>query len=371
MYLILVILFLAAAFGLLSRVYSRNWNKKLDVSLRISNDGIFEGESGEITETVSNNKLIPIFWAYIQFKVPDALRFEGAVSGHDYFRQDRVSVFSYEEVTRKLRFTAARRGCYRLSDLRFVAGDLNFNYKMMRGFSSSPEIYVYPRAREIGRFQIDYNKIIGDIVAPRNFIEDPFFFRGIRDYYPFDSIKNVSWKATARTGSLKVNEYHTTRSRQVVLLLDLDGYNRLDGRQIKEDAISIAAFFARKLALNGIAVGLATNAADSVSGGRIETDCKSGRGHFFTLMRAMAKIDADRLLLPFDGILESLRRGDHTKTQYILISYYYSTGLVRRVSQLEAAGLRIQWIFLHDKARQIEFSRRPGMYVCEKKGLAK
>ena len=67
MYLILVAALLAAAFGLLSRVYSQNWDKKLDVTLKITNDGIFEGEKGEITETVSNNKLMPIFWAYLHF----------------------------------------------------------------------------------------------------------------------------------------------------------------------------------------------------------------------------------------------------------------------------------------------------------------
>lgn len=365
MYLILVAALLAAAFGLLSRVYSRNWDKKLDVTIKITNDGIFEGEKGEITETVSNNKLMPIFWAYLQFRVPGPLCFDDSDAGHDTYRQDRVSVFSYEEVTKRLCFTAARRGCYRLSDLQFVAGDLRFNYKMMKGFPASPEIYVYPRAKETERFKIDSDKIIGEVIARRSYVEDPFFFRGIRDYYPFDSMKNVNWKATARTGSLKVNQYHTTQSQQVLLLLDLDGYNQLDGQQIKEDAISVAAFLARKLALSGIAAGFATNAADSVTGGGIRTECKSGRGHFFTMMREMAKIDTGSLLMPFDRILKDLARSGDPRTQYILISYYYGAGLVRRMEKMEASGRNIQWIFLNDSSRRIDFVRRPGMYVCE------
>lgn len=138
MYLLLAALLLAAAFGILSRVYSKNWNKKLDVSLRFSADGVFEGESGELIETVSNDKLIPVFQAYLQFRVPGPLRLDGADAGHDTFRQDRFSVFSYEEITKRLRFTADRRGCYRLSDLQFVTGDLRFRYKMMLSFPAPP-----------------------------------------------------------------------------------------------------------------------------------------------------------------------------------------------------------------------------------------
>lgn len=365
MYIILAVLLFAAVFGMFSRIYKRNWDKDLNVELKISTNGLFEGEQAKAVEIISNNKPIPIFWASVQFQVPGALRFGDAHSGSDYYREDRMSLFSYEEITKKFDFTAVHRGCYRLSDLQFMAGDLGFQSIMIKSFPSSPLIYVYPRAKEVPRFRIDYKKIIGDSIARRNVVEDPFFFRGIRDYYPFDSMKNINWKATAHTSSLKVNQYHTTQSRQVMLLLDLDGYNRLDGQRIKEDAISVAACLARKLAFSGVAVGFVTNAADVLSGGEIQADCKSGRGHFLYLMRKMAKINTDKLLTPFDRVLENILKRSDTATQYILISYYYGEGLVRWVSQLESAGRSIQWIFLHARERGINFTRRPGMYICE------
>ena len=362
MYIILTAFLLTLVCGLLSFFYNRNWSKKLSVTLRVPSDGIFEGETGEVAEIISNGKLTPLFWGSIQFRVPGALHFGSSDSGQDYYREDRISVLPYEEVTKKLPFTAAHRGCYRLDDLQLTEGSLSFRYKMMKSFSASPEIYVYPRVKTTKRFKIDYRRIIGDAVARRSFLEDPFFFCGIRDYSPFDSMKKVNWKATARTGSLKVNQYHTTQSQRVMLLLDLDGYNKLDGRQIKEDVISTAAFLARKFALGGTAVGFTTNAADVFSGEHIETECKSGRSHFFLMMRQMAKIDTEKLLEPFGGILENLPRNAASATQYILISYRYSDGLVR---QVEALRPNIQWIFLHDKSRRINFVRCPGMYVCE------
>lgn len=361
MYIILTAFLLTLVCGLFSFFYNRNWSKKLSVTLRVPNDGIFEGETGEIAEIISNGKMLPLFWGSIQFRVPGALHFGSMDSGQDYYRQDRISVLPYEEVTKKLPFQAAHRGCYRLDNLQLTAGGLSFHYKMMKSFSASPEIYVYPRLKTTKRFKIDYRKIIGEAVARRSFLEDPFFFSGIRDYSPFDSMKKVNWKATARTGSLKVNQYHTTQSQSVMLLLDLDGYNKFDGRQIKEDVVSTAAFLARKLALGGTAVGFATNAADVLSGGHIKTECKSGRGHFFFMMREMARIDTEKLLAPFGKILENLPRNT-SGTQYILISYHYSDGLARHV---EALRPNIQWIFLHDKSRKINFVRCPGMYVYE------
>jgi hypothetical protein len=79
----------------------------------------------------------------------------------------------------------------------------------------------------------------------------------------------------------------------------------------------------------------------------------------------MAKLDTDNLLTPFDGILEEILHKGNTKQQYILISYYISEELSRRVSLLEASGVSVQWIFIKDKSRKIDFARRPGMYVCE------
>lgn len=365
MYVILAAVLLALSFRILSDVYQRNWFKKLSVSLRFTSSGLFEGERGELVETITNNKLIPIFWGYLRFRVPGPLRFDGSDASHDRFRQEKASVFSYEETTRRLPFTAAHRGCYRLGELQFVAGDPLFRYEMITSFPAAAELFVYPRAKDVGRFRIDAEKIVGDCVARRSYAEDPFFFRGIRDYAPTDSMRAVNWKATARTGNLKVNEYHTTHARQVMLLLDLDAYNRFDGRQIRENTISTAAFLARKLALTGTPVGFTTNAADVLTGGRIETPCRSGRNHFLLMMREMAKIDADKLLVPFDAILAGLPTTGDGSTQYLLVSYYYGEELVKRLSGLEARGLNIRWVFLHDASRWTSFARHPGMYVCE------
>lgn len=365
MYIILIVIALPAFLALISRLYRSRWSRKLDVAVRFSTDGVFEGEHAEVVETMTNNKLLPVFWGSLQFKTSHYLQFEGVKLDHDYYMQNPIAAFSYEEVTKRLPFFAAKRGFYKLDDIQLVAGDLLFDYKLIHPFEGSSEIYVYPSVKKAKRLDIDFKKLTGEAIARRNLIEDPFYFRGIRDYTPFDSMRTINWKAAARTGSLKVNQYHSTQSQQVMLLVDLDGYNKWDKDEIKEDVIRVAALLAQKLLYNGVPTGLITNAADATNGGKIYAECKCGREHYLHLLRKMAVIDTGNLLVPFDNILQSILKKPDTSTQYTLISYYYGEGLAKRFSQFDKAGASIQWILLKDKSRKTDFIKRRGMYVCE------
>lgn len=93
-------------------------------------------------------------------------------------------------------------------------------------------------------------------------LEDPFVFRGIRDYTSNDSLKNVNWKATARTGNLCVNEYNESVSRNVCILLNLEDDGMLTYDSVNEEAISLAASVAEEFIRQGINVSLISNACD-------------------------------------------------------------------------------------------------------------
>ena len=65
--------------------------------------------------------------------------------------------------------------------------------------------YVYPRLVDSDQMDISFQKIMGSSLARRNLYEDPFEFRGIREYAPTDPLNKINWKAAARTGELMVN----------------------------------------------------------------------------------------------------------------------------------------------------------------------
>lgn len=361
--LIIAAIFLAVIKLLLS-VYFRRWDKGLTLELRFPEKGVSEGEQGELIETITNAKLLPLLFASVSFRAPRRLAFYGKEYDHDIFREDRLTIFSFEQITRKLPFTALRRGFYTVGESNISTNDLLFREKYIRHYPAGCTVLVYPRVKGVENFPIDFRRLTGQVISRRSMIEDPFFFRGIRDWAPTDSMRRINWNATARTGGLKVNQFESTHSQNVLLLLDFDGYNKSDHEELREDIIRIAAYLSGVLLKAGIPTGMTTNAFAAGGTERAQTKCRNGRSHYDTLLSEMALIDADRLSGSFGPLLDSLGR-ESTGTQFILISYRADQELDERVLHLSASGRGISWILLRDKGRRNDYRPRSGAFVCE------
>jgi len=82
-------------------------------------------------------------------------------------------------------------------------------------------------------------------------------FADLRAYIPGDEIKNIHWKATARTGKVQVKSYDEERQLNVVVAVDLSpstlfGADRTNARK----ALEFAALIAHLARTTGDAVGL-------------------------------------------------------------------------------------------------------------------
>ncbi len=118
----------------------------------------------------------------------------------------------------QVELTFPRRGVYQQNALgittKFPFGFL----QKTRRVDSKMEIVVYPRVAPTEEFYEILPLISGEIES---------FYRGrghdlysIRDYVTTDSARYVDWKATAKTGDLKVREFTREDERRVMLVLD-------------------------------------------------------------------------------------------------------------------------------------------------------
>lgn len=362
-----ILLFLAVSFLVISRInafYRKNWSRGVDIGIRFDSDGVFEGEEAGLSENVSNRKLMPLWWGSIQYPMPGSLKPLEPGSGTAGSHRDTVSVFSYENLHRTLRFTAAKRGYYRIREAELTTEDLFFSYKYIKRYPIDTEFYVYPDILHTERFSIDFNRIVGEAIVRRHAIEDPFQLRGIRDYTPLDSLKDINWPATARTGDLKVNEYSNTSSQEVLLLLDFDGYNAYDHEKLKEDLIRAAAQLTVRLLKAGVPVGLLSNATDCVTQEEIRLPCRGGLDQNLRLLRQMARMDTGRLSRPFDELLgDKLPTGG--STHLILLSYYSEAQLQNKITELRAGGNSLRWILLREPESRALAPAIEGVTVCE------
>ena len=138
-------------------------------------------------------------------------------------------------------------------------------------------------------------------MAKRHMLEDPFEYRGIREYAPYDEMKTINWKATARTGDLMVNIRNYTSLRAVRIFLNLADTGILKNEQLVELCISIAARFAGELLEQGIRVAVYANGKDVLTGDPMKMQPSAGPGHMESINRAFARISLEEGYIPSES----------------------------------------------------------------------
>lgn len=349
---------------LTGKVYIRRWSRGLSVGLRFGASHYCEGDHGYIAETVTNKKLLPLWWGSMEYHLPPFITLDGGgYHGNADFR-DSFSVFSFEQVERRVPFKAESRGYYRIGSAEMLTHDIFFSSRLIRRYDTDAGLYVYPDPRRVGGFEPDFRRITGEIIKRRHYIEDEYQFRGIRDYTTRDSIRRVNWSATARTGQMKVNEFNCTSSQEVVLLLDFDAHGSWDRLAVKEDLIRSAAALSVSFCREGIPLGVVTNACDIAGGARLGLPCRGGVRQLDECMRLFARIDTSSLTSSFGTLLDEIIRSP-SQAQYVLLSFSGSDELCGKLDALKSSGRGVQWVYFSDKSDLGDPPRFPGLTVCE------
>ena len=143
-----------------------------------------------------------------------------------------------QELRSDLEMNFPARGCYREKDFG-LATRFPFAFLMKtRRIALAREVIVYPVVEPSQEFLDVLPMVTGEFAA---------FVRGrgndlyrIREYMPEDSARHVDWKATARTGALKVREFSREDERKLRIVFDNPLPNALDPI-LYERAVQLAA----------------------------------------------------------------------------------------------------------------------------------
>lgn len=165
---------------------------------------------------------------------------------------------------------------------------------------------MFPKPAAIGQMSDVNNMIMGELERRKYLSEDRFVFAGIRDYQSYDSIRDINWNAYARTGSLMVNHYNETVSRNVCLLLNLESEGAYIQEDIVEHAISIAAGLSQLLAARGVNVSMVSNGRDIDTKQNITIKPGSGLSHFNKINMELARIDISQDMDEFSDMITAL-----------------------------------------------------------------
>lgn len=302
--LILWILLGSALLFVLQRfVYTNYWDRKLTVSFRFAKRAVTEGESVDLIERSENRKLLPLPTFAYRYAINRNFK---TFSGEDEQRitlKRKFALPSLRAVTNHARINGLVRGVYSVGETMIESADLFHTRKTEWSFTDRARLIVYPAKIPAQKLVLPTRLLLGAVITKRQAQEDPFALKSIRPYEIYDSPRTINWKASAKTGELKVNQYENTTDEALLFLLDMGGGEIDDREQLLRVASSLSLFFLRK----GVSVSLMANCRDCITGKPFRVRTGADIAHQITVDENLAQINLSiPVTQPFDAFLSSV-----------------------------------------------------------------
>ncbi len=341
MNLIVAIVIAILVYIVQQRIYAGLWNRNLDVAITFEDDYVEAGESSALVETIRNGKFLPLPVFHVKFSTDRSFCFEdqeNVAVTDGYYRNDVFSVLGHQKITRRLAFHTTKRGLYGISGLNMTARDFFMTGNFAKSMHSDTWLYVLPKKIHSPQLLTCSNILLGELSAKRNLTEDPYVFTGIRDYAYGDTMHRINWKATARTGDLKVNMYGYTAEQRVKILLNLETNSMIRPDYLQEMSIELASSVADALLRQKIATAICSNGEDILSGHCEKLEAGASMEHRLSVDKYLARIQKNNGLETFFRILNQEIMHPEKNMTYIVISPYYKEDLLLKLDYLEKQG---------------------------------
>ncbi|MBR3928315.1 MAG: DUF58 domain-containing protein [Clostridia bacterium] len=355
---VLWLVVMTIAFAVLQAVVFGCCNfRKLTYTRLFDRISAFEGEKAELLESIENKKMLPVPWLRAESRIPKQLHFEKEqldaheVSGGLYHK----SIFYLSpmlKITRHHEVRLTKRGLYDAGSVVITCGDLFSMSKREMQMNLDCAITVYPRILDENELPDPAHKWLGDLIVKRWIMPDPFLVNGIRDYRNGDSMKDVHWRASARTGDLRVKVRDFTSDPRAMVVLNIQtsdnqwadvGENEAENM---EQAIRIAATMCVRALSNGMQAGFSSNACLNGMAGKGEcvfVPSRAGNEQMNLILDTMARMMLHREL-SFQTYMDGLM---HLTGEDILILSFYETDEIReKMNELRIRGNTVDLLLL-------------------------
>ena len=344
---LLIVLFIGFLLYIIqSIIFKKYWLKGLDVKIDFEKPIIREGDKNALIETIRNDKALFLPVLLLKFSITRTFVFpkESNSTVTDlYYRSDYFTCNPYQLITRKYNFKATKRGEYRISSIDIISKDIFLNKNTFATSLSDSSVLVLPSRIRNEDIPDNIFRFTGEVVKKIKLNEDPFEFRSIRDYQPYDSMNHINWKSSAKNEFLKVNTFNTTDRKNVVILLNLDMNSLRSTDALSEGSIRIASSLADLFIAEQIPVSLYTNGTDYDSKEAISVHSGCDKGHIANIDIALARISLKNKYKSFIKLVEE-KVVEDKDVEYLIISNYRKEDLMSKLEKYSKEGLNIYHI---------------------------
>jgi len=337
-----------ALFKLQNNIYRRLWSKGLDVDVRFEDGELFEGDESNLLEVIKNDKRLPLTMINVKFQTDRNLLFDneaGSSTTDMFYRNDIFQINGYEKITRRLPFKAKKRGYYKVNNIDLVGNDILLSEHFYASLDVNTWTYVYPRPLINDEMKLSLQQLNGEILSKRHILEDPFEYRGIREYQPYDDMRMINWKATAKTGEFKVNQKNETSLREIRIFINVEDTGILKKDDCVESCFRIAAGLCKVLTDQGMRISIYCNNLDIVSSKPMMIESNVGKVHLGNIYKSLARLDTQKEAGNFVSLLSDKVFKNDKGLLTIFISPNHYTDFVELIEKYKASKGRFMWYY--------------------------
>ena len=337
MNLIVALVIASLVYIVQKRLYAKWWNRNLDVTISFEDTCVREGDASALTEVIYNGKFLPLPVFHVKFSTDRSFRFadtENTVVTDSYYRNDVFSVLGYRKITRRLPFQTGKRGLYGIPSLNMTARDFFMTTNFAYSRKSDAWLYVLPKRVASPELSMFCSHLLGELETRRNQMEDPYTFRGIREYTYGDTYGKINWKATAKASKLMVNMYGYTSEQRVRILLNLETNIMVKTEYLQEMSIRMAGTIAEYFLQHKVSAELVSNGIDCMTGACERVEAGMSMEHGETIDKYLARIKENAGIDAFMQMADTEIQQMEEPITYVIISPYYKEDLLLKLDYM-------------------------------------
>lgn len=263
---LVVLAVVIAAYGLLTRLWSRYGLGELRYERRLSTRRAMVGDAVDLDVTVWNRKPLPLPFLAADDHLTDGLpvRERPELESDETGRRVLANTWAlapFERVVRHFHLDVLRRGRYELGPVLLRVRDVFGRAASDASLPLTDALSVGPRSVPLAG-AVRGRAPFGQRRARHSLIRDPSLFGGVRPFVPGDSRRSVHWRASARLGTHVAKRFEPARGSTMVIALDVQTlpgahWEMTWDDEAFESLCVAAAAIARESLAEGAAVGFA------------------------------------------------------------------------------------------------------------------
>jgi uncharacterized protein (DUF58 family) len=352
LFIVAVLFFLTSG---VARLWSRYSLRNLHFERKLSAKKAFWGDNITLDISVTNRKMLPLPWIWVQEEVPRGVTFlKGKFTPSHKNNRDVLSNFLslswYHKLTRRYSLQCRKRGVFVFGPTVISSGDPFGFFRTKETNENSDRLLVYPKILPLEDIGIPSRHPFGDLRIKRHIFEDPVLVMTTRDYVSGDPLKYIHWKSTARLQRLQSKVFEHTTTIDMALFVDTrtaadSAYWSIISPDYLETAILAAAAISNYSFNEGYKVGLYANEYYFQSEHLMKLPPSNNTDQFRAVLEALAQIQGIPALT-MDKLLIREARQLPWESTIVLITAVPTIELITSLKRFKRAGRRVALVLI-------------------------